>query len=464
MLPNQPQTTYDTWDDVDPIRLVHSRLYALEPRGVGTAQVESITSYLARLAVAHRVSARNLMMTEIAPLLRQPRTRTSLLDLNSCGLLRVNDLSKELVWILQRLTGRLELPYLTIQPWAQVMNHHEAVRTHRAWCSGCLEEQRSRGEEIYEYLWWSFQPIEICARHAQPLQTHCPHCGRPQSWLGTRGHVGYCSVCQTWLGIVPDPHQLELAAMTDRELAWQQWLVEAIGELLAAGPALRHVPLGERLATGLSHYCAQVAGGQINKFVEILKDHKFDIPASYMHEWLGGGRRQPTWLLLMQLCFCLQIKPLALLSDLPALNIPLPLRSLDFLSPPVPQSPPPALNRDQLEKQLNAVVAAGETPAPSLSAVARRLKQPGTSSLVRYFPEQCATIVERHQAYRQAKKEERLRLLHEKVRQATHDVHAQGLYPSITRVATQLEKRAIMRDPNAREFWKEALRELGLES
>lgn len=440
-----------------------SRLYTLEPLGLGTAQVESLTSYVARLAVAHRVSVSNLVLAEILPLFGQPKARTSLLAANSGSLLRVNDLSKEFVWILQRLTGCLDLPYFTLLPWAAVMATQETVRPHRAWCSGCLEEQGTQAEEVYEFLWWSFQAITICPRHAQPLQTQCPHCGQQQPWLGSRSQVGYCSACQTWLGIVPDPHRLNLPAMTDIELEWQHWLVEAIGEWLAAGPALRHVPLRERLVAGLSNCCDQVTGGNVTQFAKILTAHNFEITTSYLYQWLVGGH-QPSWQLLFQLCFCLGTKPLTLLTNPTALRGPLSLRTLSFLPPPDPRPLKPALIRDQLEKSLNAIVAANENPPPSLNEVSRRLNQAGTNSLVRYFPEQCALIVERYRTYRQAKKEERLRLLHENVRQATFDVHAQGVYPSKSRVDKQLGKRASMRNPDARAFWKATIQELGLDS
>jgi hypothetical protein len=463
MMTVQEPPIYETWDDVEPTPLVHSRLYSLEPMGIGTAQVESLTSYLGRLAVAHRVSVSKLVLEEIAPLFRQPRARGSLLAANSRGLLRVNDLSKEFVWVLQRLTGRLDLPYLTILPWAQVMSSQETVHPQRAWCSGCLEEQRTRGEVIYEFLWWSFQCIEICPQHAQPLQTQCPHCHQQQAWLGARSQAGYCSACQTWLGIVPDPHHLKLPAMTDLEWDWQCWLVEAIGELLAAGPALRHVPLGERLAAGLSNYCAQVGGGNVNKFVKILRAHHLDISVASLSKWWVGGT-QPSWQLLLQLCFCLQTKPLALLTEQTAVRAPRSLRTLAFLASSDPRPIKPALIQDQREASLKAIIAANETPPPSLLEVSRRLNLASTTSLIKYFPEQCATIVERHRAYRKAKKEERLRFLREQTRQTTFDLHAQGVYPSMTQVDKRLGKRVSMRNPLVRAFWQEAIRELGLDS
>ena len=94
--------------------------------------------------------------------------------------------------------------------------------------------------------------------------------------------------------------------------------------------------------------------------------------------------------------------------------------------------------------------------------MSRQLNVAGTTSLLRYFPEQCAIIVERYRAYRQTQKQERLRLIRENVRQATFDVYAQGLHPSLARVAKQLGKSVSMRDPDARAFWKETIRELDL--
>ncbi len=457
----QELTTYETWDDLEAIQLVHSRLYSLEPRGVGSAHVESLTSYLGRLAYAHQVSVSKLILHEIAPVFRRPKTKGSFFGADNCGLLRANDLSKELIWILQRLTGRLDLSYLTILPWAEIMATPETVRPHRAWCSGCLEEQRSTGELIYEPLWWGFQLIVICPRHTQALQTQCPHCLKQQPWLAFRSNVGYCSACRTWLGIVPDPQSLKLPAMTNFELSWQHWLVEAIGELLAAGPALHHIPLGERLVAGLSNYCAQVAEGNVPRFAKILAAHNLDISATRLNCWLLGKKR-PSLQTLLQLCFCLRIKPLALLTDQTTLREPTSLRTLAFPAELKPQPVKPALIRDQLEQSIKAIVAADQDPPPSLSQVSKQLNVAGTSSLVRYFPEQCAIIVERYRAYQQTQKQERLRLLRENVRQATFNVHAQGLYPSKARVAKQLGKSASMRNPDTRTFWKEAVQELGL--
>src|SRR5690349_20961516 len=63
--------TFDEWD-LEPPRYQHSYLYSLEPVGIGTADVESLTSYMARLAHAHCVSPAALFGRVIAPLSNRP--------------------------------------------------------------------------------------------------------------------------------------------------------------------------------------------------------------------------------------------------------------------------------------------------------------------------------------------------------------------------------------------------------
>src|SRR5690242_18152590 len=46
---------YEMWDAAPLAMPAHSRLFHLEPIGVGTAEVESLTSYVVRLAEMHTV-------------------------------------------------------------------------------------------------------------------------------------------------------------------------------------------------------------------------------------------------------------------------------------------------------------------------------------------------------------------------------------------------------------------------
>src|ERR1041385_4375542 len=50
-----------------------SRLYSLEPIGIGTPQTESLTSYISRLAAAHSVRVRDLVIGELLAHIRPTR-------------------------------------------------------------------------------------------------------------------------------------------------------------------------------------------------------------------------------------------------------------------------------------------------------------------------------------------------------------------------------------------------------
>src|ERR1035441_9074091 len=54
--------SFEPWDLAEPIRAAPSILYALTPRGLGTPFVESLSSYIGRLAEAHVVSVWRLIL------------------------------------------------------------------------------------------------------------------------------------------------------------------------------------------------------------------------------------------------------------------------------------------------------------------------------------------------------------------------------------------------------------------
>ncbi len=61
--------TYEEWDVTIPPLPPRSRLYRLEPIGIGTPYVESLTSYIVRLAEEHHISLKLLVVQEVLPFL-----------------------------------------------------------------------------------------------------------------------------------------------------------------------------------------------------------------------------------------------------------------------------------------------------------------------------------------------------------------------------------------------------------
>src|SRR5215467_12385895 len=122
--PNEP---YDEWKIELPLISPRSTLYRLEPVGMGTPQVECLTSYISRLAEAHCVFPGILMSKCIAPFVRespvysehwhsmnQPRTLQTV-TLNGTLLQ-----SAAAIHAFEALTQQHTLRFLTLQTWKEV--------------------------------------------------------------------------------------------------------------------------------------------------------------------------------------------------------------------------------------------------------------------------------------------------------------------------------------------------------
>lgn len=181
-------TRIQLWDLQKPAIPPRSRLYHLGPIGIGTPYVESLTGYIARIAEAHCVSIRHLLLAEIAPLIKEGY------DFKNDKGSRINNLfgssktrktlngtgrsTTRLVQALEALTLRSDLRYSTMLTWANVIADGGLLRAIKAWCPTCYKEWKAAGQKIYEPLIWALDVVKVCNRHHQTLQTQCSHCYR----------------------------------------------------------------------------------------------------------------------------------------------------------------------------------------------------------------------------------------------------------------------------------------------
>lgn len=128
----------ELWEEAPHTLPLHSRLYHLNPLGIGTPLVESLTSYLARLAEAHSVHPRDLLMNELTPYLSQlVHCATGQLKAGamsrflrqSVALNGPTRTARSLVWGLEMLTGRNDLSWLTFLPFTGVFSRRPAAAT-----------------------------------------------------------------------------------------------------------------------------------------------------------------------------------------------------------------------------------------------------------------------------------------------------------------------------------------------
>jgi len=458
---------YDIWDVQLPAVPPRSRLYALEPVGVGTAQVESLTSYIARLAEAHSVPLGKLMLKEILPLYGRsylPGNMTVFWTRQARALNGVGEWARDMIKSLEQLTGQGNLRFLSCLPWAEVISARGLLRQQRAWCPACLAQQRQAGETIYEPLLWAFQVITLCPDHHQRLFVHCPHCHKSLPWLARSMRVGYCSRCRQWLGRpVATPENKERGSSSEMELEWHNWVGQAVGELLAAGPGLSSLPGQDSLAQSLAIYMERVTGGQKGLFSRRLQDHHVDLDKMAIWRWLNGS--QPLFSRLLQVCYCLQTTPLHFLTEPSNLPASLDLKALPAQTPPASiQKSFNRLDLDLLRQALEATLASEEEPPPSLNQVAKQLGYAGHTQLGRRLPELSQAVSARYREYWSGRSLERKQLIEDEVRQRTFEIHAEGRYPTLRQVMSRLSKPCYGLDPWVKAIWHEAVQQLGYEA
>ncbi len=189
---------YDLWDLAPRGLNPRSRLYSLRPMEIGTPDVESLSSYVMRLAQAHTVSVRTLILQEIFPnLSTKPKNAhfSGLHSLNGMG-----SCFEQWVAILGKLTSRDDLCALTLLPWQGLLRSGGILQRRRKWCPRCFQECQRHGMPVYECLAWVLAPVTVCPIHHVLLEQHCPHCHRAILVLSAHAHPGFCAHCNGWLG------------------------------------------------------------------------------------------------------------------------------------------------------------------------------------------------------------------------------------------------------------------------
>ena len=242
-----------------------TRLYHLAPVGVGTEHVETLTSYVTRLAAAHMVSVYKLIGHEIGPgaakteLRFQSTTRTRrrfvpLANRQSYLFNASGGAAQNWVAQLCHLTGEPNLRLLTALCWNQAVSGEELVRWNHAWCPQCYQGWQDSGEVLREPLLWLLRPVSLCALHHRPLETRCWKCGRTPHVLTGRSRSGRCGHCQVWLG----SNQPKLPG--NGEAAPQQtydfWAAREIGQFLRIAPSASDTLKAEILRANL-HTCSE---------------------------------------------------------------------------------------------------------------------------------------------------------------------------------------------------------------
>lgn len=296
---NEQLQTYESWDLTKPKSSPRSKLYRLEPIGLGTPRVESLSSYIERLAAAHLVSTRSLVARVIGPASNKtylssqnptydawnsfaPATRA----LNGIG-----KIANDSVLVLEGLTLR-KLRNLTMLRWRFVLSEKALSRATHAWCPRCYEERRQSGHKVYSQLLWTLVTVEVCPFHQTRLLTTCPYCNNALPILSNAPGPGYCSFCRGWLG-----KRKEQRSDNKQITPFQVWVATQMSELIAAAPNIDTDPPPTRITDFIPEEINNTCNGNVNEFARLVGVNNMTV-----YSWCYT-RAVPQNDLILKVCF-----------------------------------------------------------------------------------------------------------------------------------------------------------------
>jgi TniQ len=421
-----------------------SCLYPIPPVGIGTPYVESLTSYISRLAVAHHLSFGTLYERLLIPTLNKAYLTTpshlspgsTLIGSFRSRIKNINGIGKlahEWAGMLEALTLRNDIQSLTLTKLSHVTPHWELLRTFQAWCPACYEEMLQAKQIIYQPLLWTINAVNICARHGRPLVDHCPHCSRQILPLTRRVQIGFCSRCGYWLGEHQGIQVTVGTPIEEDERAWRLFVTKSVGDLLAALAHMNDMPTKEKVMEALHECIAISTGGVITQFAKLIGSSTATVSESHRGKFripLSG---------LLKICYCLDLSIMDFLMGKNAiLKSKINVKELPNAAYVVRNHRTPRpFDRRKAEMELGNFL--NVEPPVSMAEAARRIGV-HHRDLYRIFPELCRKISVRYKNYQQELyRIERVKR-EEEVRRAVIYLYSQGIYVSPRPVVNYLNK------------------------
>ncbi|MGJ9386078.1 TniQ family protein [Salipaludibacillus sp. CF4.18] len=392
-------------------------LYNLKPVGIGTPYVESLTSYITRIADAHCVLTGDIISRIYAPYLNKEylskisKRGGGFYD-SAIGINGVGKLAYEFSELTNKLTGRKDLSNITLKNWSELLPNRGLLRKTKSWCPICYEESKLNDMIIHDQLIWNFQVVNYCLKHKTLLLNTCKNCKNTVPIIDRKSLPGFCSRCGKWLGFIPS---IEENIKDKSEILSDVFL---IGELLSKNDlAVNNVSLFE----SLRYY---VNEGFNKSPLDAAK--YFEIPKSTFMTWMSS-KNLPSIHYLIHMCKILGISIVGFLQKQePVIQV----RSTESFVKVNKK-----YDHDEIKWTLKRVI---EDKHPvSISGVAKMIGC-DRKLLSAMYKIECSQIKENYNVYIQSKKKERFSEKNQKLKNVFNLLVNQGVYPSRRRLEEHL--------------------------
>lgn len=368
-------------------------LYNLPTYGLGTADCESLRSYICRLADAHRISVYALLTHVLGEKLLSTGSRKWSPDMKILNnYLPIGAYTHNIRSVLADATSAKGLIFCTMAPLETVFARSRMFANVERHCPLCLIEDRQTGK-LYGRLIWDIACINACPSHGTPLEES--NCGASADYHVKKSFrkalSGVCRRCGS-IGYQCRGKKPEVASEVDI------WKARQVGEVIASFPEASQVFSTTTLNTGLRSLVDRFADGKA-----AIAARRAGIPKSVLWGWLKQNST-PTLGLLLNLCMVAEVSLLSVIKGEPvACESPCIEKASGLKRKKKPTTP---------EREAALKNALETIPPQSLSSVARDLDL-DESVLRRKFPELSSLVTNRYRQFRADQKKQN----HESMRQ-----------------------------------------------
>lgn len=168
--------------------------FHVAPIGLGSVEVECLSSLLHRIAHAHGVSRFQF----ISHLQSRWKEETGS-HLPRCEELRWDGYSPNVAIALSALAYAFgtnwEGTTLIALRGVCAANCIGSIKHERCWCPACFKGDSEAGRPAYDRLLWRIQGVDRCSLHRMRLRRSCPHCQSGQTKDGSNVALDHCSAC-----------------------------------------------------------------------------------------------------------------------------------------------------------------------------------------------------------------------------------------------------------------------------
>jgi len=447
----QAPTDIQVWAPTTP-PLPRSVLYHLLPIGIGTPLVESLSSYIGRLADAHAVPSFALIKHILFPRMRVSHTVYKLTEAAHLSL-GTTPIARAWVTAVEELTQRNDLQSLTLLPWATLINTLELLHKTQFWCSYCYRDWRKSGLPIYSPLLWSIAAVTTCPQHLRRLQHRCPNsrCKRTLPLLSPRYRAGYCAYCCQWLGDEETSSSKSMNTDPSPTHAQQTWVTDAIGEMLSERLVHPDRTPHDQFQSSLQSCLAHHAEGKVWRLAHMSGASEQSI-SSWLSPQFSISLSQ-----LLNFSYHFNVTPMKLLASSPAqiaeFQLHLPTLSGNIFpkgcrNGPLSQHP----NKQRLARCL--LLDTSADPPLTIREISKELGV-SAKALLNHFPHESKETIKRYKEWRQRQSSERALTLREGVRAEILSMRKQGIVPKMHLVAKNLKMSFSLLRPAFKTAWEE---------